>query len=47
MNSLPRNIVTAFKEAIAQLPQRVLLKYEGEMEDKPKNVMIKKMVASV
>ncbi|CAH1731236.1 unnamed protein product [Aphis gossypii] len=42
VNSLPRNIVTAFKEAIAQLPQRVLLKYEGEMEDKPKNVMTKK-----
>lgn len=42
VNSLPRNIITAFKEAIAQLPQRVLLKYEGEMKDKPKNVMTKK-----
>ncbi|XP_027847820.2 UDP-glucosyltransferase 2-like isoform X1 [Aphis gossypii] len=39
VNSLPRNILTAFKEAIAELPQKVLLKYEGEMEDKPKNVM--------
>ncbi|CAI6350993.1 unnamed protein product [Macrosiphum euphorbiae] len=42
MTSLPRNILTAFKEAISELPQKVLLKYEGEMEDKPKNVMTRK-----
>jgi len=42
MNSLPKDILQAFKEALAQLPQRVLLKYEGEMEDKPKNVMTRK-----
>lgn len=32
----------AFKEALATLPQRVLWKYDGEMEDKPKNVMTRK-----
>jgi len=42
MSSIPQYILTAFKEVLAELPQRVLLKYEGEMEDKPKNVMTKK-----
>jgi len=42
MTSLPRNVLTALKEAIAELPQKVLLKYEGEMENKPKNVMTRK-----
>lgn len=42
MSSIPKNILTAFNEAFAELPQRVLLKYEGEMEDKPKNVMTRK-----
>jgi len=42
MTSLPSNILTAFREALAELPQKVLLKYEGEMEDKPKNVMTRK-----
>lgn len=40
--SLPVHIENAFKEALAQVPQKVLWKYEGEMEDKPNNVMIKK-----
>ncbi|XP_022175624.1 UDP-glucuronosyltransferase 2B15-like [Myzus persicae] len=39
MTTLPKNILTAFKEALAELPQKVLLKYEEEMKDKPKNVM--------
>ncbi|KAL5244410.1 hypothetical protein ACI65C_011820 [Semiaphis heraclei] len=42
MTSLPSSILTAFREALAELPQKVLLKYEGEMEDKPKNVMTRK-----
>ncbi|XP_050538821.1 UDP-glucosyltransferase 2-like [Daktulosphaira vitifoliae] len=42
MSTLPEKIEKAFKEAIAQLPQRVLWKYEGEMKDKPANVMTKK-----
>lgn len=42
MSTLPTNIMNAFKEALAQVPQRVLWKYEGEMEDPPKNVMIRK-----
>lgn len=29
-------------DVLARVPQRVLLKYEGEMNDVPKNVMIKK-----
>jgi glucuronosyltransferase len=39
MSSLPENVQNAFKEVFAQLPQRVLWKYEGEMKDKPENVM--------
>lgn len=42
MSTIPQYILTAFKEALAELPQRVLLKYEGEMEGKPKNVMTRK-----
>jgi len=39
---MPDYIQKSFKEALAQVPQRVLWKYEGEMEDIPPNVMIKK-----
>ncbi|XP_026811755.1 UDP-glucuronosyltransferase 2B2-like isoform X2 [Rhopalosiphum maidis] len=39
MSSLPENVQNAFRKALAQVPQKVLWKYEGEMEDKPKNVM--------
>lgn len=42
MSTLPDYIQGAFKEALARVPQRVLWKYEGEMENVPKNVMIKK-----
>ncbi|XP_060853245.1 UDP-glucosyltransferase 2-like isoform X2 [Rhopalosiphum padi] len=42
MSTLPVHIQNAFKEALAQVPQRVLWKYEGEMKDKPKNVMTSK-----
>lgn len=42
MSTLPAYIHDAFKEALAQVPQRVLWKYEGEMKDKPKNVMTSK-----
>lgn len=38
-STLPDHIQNAFKDAFAGLPQRVLMKYEGEMMDKPKNVM--------
>lgn len=41
ITSIPVDILNAFKEALAQLSQRVLLKYEGIMEDKPNNVMTK------
>jgi len=39
MSSIPKHIQKAFRDALARVPQRVLWKYEGEMEDKPKNVM--------
>ncbi|XP_050427348.1 UDP-glucosyltransferase 2-like isoform X5 [Adelges cooleyi] len=39
MSSFPDHIKTAFKLALARLPQRILWKYESEMEDKPDNVM--------
>ncbi|XP_060869962.1 UDP-glucosyltransferase 2-like [Metopolophium dirhodum] len=40
MSSLPDHIQDTFKNVFRQIPQRVLWKYEGEMEDKPDNVMI-------
>ncbi|XP_060851913.1 UDP-glucosyltransferase 2-like isoform X2 [Rhopalosiphum padi] len=42
LSTMPDHIQNAFKDALAELPQRVLLKYEGEMKDKPKNVMTSK-----
>ncbi|XP_060869250.1 UDP-glucosyltransferase 2-like isoform X1 [Metopolophium dirhodum] len=42
VSSLPGHIEQSFKEALANVPQRVLWKYEGEMKDKPKNVMTRK-----
>ncbi|XP_022178189.1 UDP-glucuronosyltransferase 2C1-like [Myzus persicae] len=42
LSSLPEHIIKSFKEAFANVPQKVLWKYEGEMKDVPKNVMIKK-----
>ncbi|CAI6351304.1 unnamed protein product [Macrosiphum euphorbiae] len=42
VSSLPEHIEQSFKEALANVPQRVLWKYEGEMKDKPKNVMTRK-----
>ncbi|VVC33548.1 UDP-glucuronosyl/UDP-glucosyltransferase [Cinara cedri] len=42
MASLPENLQTAFRETFRKIPQRVLWKYEGEMKDKPRNVMTKK-----
>jgi len=42
MSTLPDHVHNAFKEALAKVPQRVLWKYEGEMKDKPNNVMTSK-----
>uniref|UniRef100_A0A2S2QRA8 UDP-glucuronosyltransferase 2B17 n=1 Tax=Sipha flava TaxID=143950 RepID=A0A2S2QRA8_9HEMI len=42
MSSLPEHIKKAFLEVLAELPQRILMKYEEELEDKPKNIMTKK-----
>uniref|UniRef100_A0A2H8TD97 UDP-glucuronosyltransferase 2C1 n=1 Tax=Melanaphis sacchari TaxID=742174 RepID=A0A2H8TD97_9HEMI len=42
LSSLPQHIKNVFIEVFAQIPQRVLWKYEDELENKPKNVMIKK-----
>lgn len=39
MTSLPETVQLAFYAALARVPQKVLWKYEGEMKDKPKNVM--------
>lgn len=41
LSTLSKHILNAFKDALAQVPQRVLWKYEGDMEDKPENMMIK------
>lgn len=41
MTSLPDHIENAFKEALVQVPQKVLWKYSGEMKDKPNNVMLR------
>ncbi|XP_060879301.1 UDP-glucosyltransferase 2-like [Metopolophium dirhodum] len=42
MSSLPETVQLAFYSALARVPQKVLWKYEGEMKDKPNNVMTRK-----
>jgi len=42
MASLPESVQSALRKALARVPQKVLWKYEGEMADKPKNVMTRK-----
>lgn len=43
ISSLPENIQKVFMEVLGQVPQRVLLKYEGEMKyDLPENIMTRK-----
>ncbi|CAH1722098.1 unnamed protein product [Aphis gossypii] len=42
MSSIPEHIKKVLIEAFAEIPQRVLWKYENELEKIPKNMMIKK-----
>lgn len=39
MSTLPEHIQNTFKNVFRRIPQRVLWKFEGEMKDKPDNVM--------
>jgi len=39
MSTLPEHIQNAFKNVFRQIPQRILWKFEGEMKDKPNNVL--------
>lgn len=41
-STLPEEVIQAFKNAFAELPQRVLWKFELEMEDMPSNVLVSK-----
>jgi len=42
MSTLPEHIQNAYKDGLSQVPQRVLWKYEGEMKNKPTNVLTRK-----
>lgn len=42
MSTLPKNILQTFIESFTQVPQRVLWKYDGEINDLPDNIMIRK-----
>lgn len=42
ISSLPKQTQEAIIYVLAQLPQRVLLKYEEKLVNKPKNVMTRK-----
>ncbi|XP_060837325.1 UDP-glucosyltransferase 2-like isoform X3 [Rhopalosiphum padi] len=42
MSALPKHIKQTFIEAFAQVPQRVLWKYDGEINGLPENIMTKK-----
>ncbi|VVC33683.1 UDP-glucuronosyl/UDP-glucosyltransferase [Cinara cedri] len=42
ISAIPEDTMKKLKKALAQVPQRILMKYEGEMKNKPKNVMTAK-----
>lgn len=42
LSSLPNETIQAFKDTFAELPQKVLWKFEHELKDIPSNVMIGK-----
>jgi len=42
MSSIPEHIKKILIEAFAEIPQRVIWKYENELEKIPKSIMIKK-----
>lgn len=42
LSSLPKHVEDVFKRVLANVPQRILWKYETAMDDMPDNVMIKK-----
>ncbi|XP_060840456.1 UDP-glucosyltransferase 2-like [Rhopalosiphum padi] len=42
MSSIPKHIKKVLMEAFAEIPQRVLWKYESKLEKNPENTMIKK-----
>ncbi|XP_060852684.1 UDP-glucosyltransferase 2-like isoform X2 [Rhopalosiphum padi] len=42
VSSIPVNIRNNIIKVLSQVPQRVLLKYEDEMIDKPENIMVRK-----
>lgn len=41
MSTIPESVKKSLIKALARIPQRVLLKYEDEMDEKPKNMMTK------
>lgn len=42
MSTLPKHIKQTFIESFAQVPQRVLWKYDGEINGLPENIMTRK-----
>lgn len=42
MSSLPERVKQTFIEVFAQIPQRVMWKYDGEIEGLPDNIMTSK-----
>lgn len=42
VSTLPNETIQAFKDTFAELPQRVLWKFEVELKDIPQNVFISK-----
>jgi len=42
MSTLPKHIKQTFIDAFAQVPQRILWKYDGEINGLPENIMTRK-----
>jgi len=42
VSTMPKETIKAFRDAFAEVPQRVLWKFELELEDAPPNVFISK-----
>lgn len=44
MSSLPGHVLEAILKVFEQLPQRIILKYEDDLQNLPKNVMTRKWI---
>lgn len=46
-STLPKSTISMFMKAFANIPQTVVFKYEEDLEDVPKNVVLRKWLPQI